>query len=363
MKKALIFLLTLSLTLTLFGCSEKYEPVESTAEEAKVVMTVNVDGEEYGIRYELYRALFLANRDTVDGGDASVWSSEAKSTYVDRINKIILSHAAEIYGALHLSEELGFDPYSSEIEETISETVKGAVEGDSMQPGHGSYEEYLASLKESGLNYSVATLLMRYSLALDYINEYYYGELDVLGQSSAKFEVKEEDVRSYYLGDGSARILQVYFPAGVKTRSEAESFREALIAIGDTYKMAAYIIGNTGATETDLLVNDKVSGIVIGRNSLRELYYTDFSDSIFALEEGEMSGVIELENTDADGLYIIYRLPKDESHLENCYDAIAESYLDDVIGAALGSVIDQLVESVQYTSDYDSLIHASISMD
>lgn len=362
MKKLLTSVLVLALLCSLFGCSSKYEPVESTEEEARVVMTLTADGTRYDIRYELYRALFIANRDTVDGGDTTVWSGESKGEYISRINAIIIDRAAEIYSAIHLAESLGFKAYSATVEDAIEEAVIGAVEGDGIQPGHGSYEAYLESLKAVGLNYSVATLMMRYSLAVEFINEYYIGELDVLGASSAEFEYAEEDVRAYYESDDCARVLQAYFAKGVRTREYVEDFREALIAKGDVYEMAAYILGNTTATATDVLIDDNISGILVGRSSA-ESGFEDFTSSIFALEEGELSDVIEVNGTDADGYYLIYRLEKSAEHFELCYDAIAASYLDNVVGKALGDVAKAMISSVNTTSNYEHIIHTEIGFD
>jgi len=362
MKKLLTSVLILALLCSLFGCSEKYEPVESTEEEARVVMTLTAGGTRYDIKYELYRALFLANRDTVDGGDATVWSGENKDEYIARINTIIVDRASEIYSAIHLAESLGFKAYGTSTEDAIEQAVIGAVEGDGIQPGHESYEAYLESLRSVGLNYSVATLMMRYSLAMEYINEYYVGELDVLGASSAEFEYTREDVRAYYDSADCARVLQAYFAKGVRTREYVESFREELIAIGDVYGMAAYILGNTTATATDVLIDDEVSGILVGRDSA-ESGFKGFTEAVLALEEGELSDIIEVSGTDADGYYLIYRLDKSEDHFELCYDAIVSSYLDNVIGKALGTVAEEMVSSAKTKADYADIVHSEIKMD
>ncbi len=366
MKKLTLTVLLLLLSIMLFGCSDEYEPVESTEEEAQVVLTVTADGDEYEIKYELYRALFLANRDAVDGGDLSVWSGDGKDAYIEKINKIILSKAAEIFGTIHTAEELGFKPYSNAVEEKISEKVKGAVEGDDLQVGHGSYEEYLASLKESYLNYSVAALLMRYSLALEHINEYYVGTTDVLGASSAEYEYTEDDVREYYFGNDSARVLVAYFPKGVRTYAYVESFRQSLIALNSDYERAAYILGNTAATASDLIITDgeadRISGTVVGKHTLPS-DYSEYTEAIFALKAGEMSSIIELDGTDADGYYIVYRIAEDEGHFELCYDTIEVSYLDAVVGDAIYESISEMISSVEYEDAYSNINHDGISMD
>ena len=366
MKRILCSALALVLTLSLFGCSNKYKPVDSTAEESRVMLTLTADGKKYEVKYELYRALFLANRDTVDGGDATVWSSDNKAEYIEKINAIIISHAAKIYGTLHVASALGFEPYSKTVDDAITENVKGAVEGDGTQDGLGSYEAYLAALKASYLNYSVAALLVRYSLAVEDINDYYLSEPDGLGAPTAEYEYTEEDVRTFYNGGDCARVLVAYFPTGIRTLDDVEGFREALEDLDD-YGRAAYILGNTSANAYDLIVidengNDRVSGTVLGRDALGK-EYAAYVDAVFATEAGAVSEIVELQGTDADGYYLICGLEKSAEHLALCYDSIAYTYLEQVIGASLSSAIDAMTSSVKYSSAYEGIAHAGISMD
>ncbi len=361
------FLICVLLCLTAFittGCDDDYEPVESTEEEARVVLTFEADGEKYEVRYELYRALFLSNRDIVDGGDPSVWQGEDAEEYVNRINEIIKARAYEMYSTLHLAEQLGYNPYSAAADKRIKELIRGAIEGDDIQMGYGSYEAYLEALKKNNLNYSVATLLVRYSLALEAINAYYTGTgEDVFGESDREFLPTAEAVREYYMGDGCVRLLSAYIPLGVQDRAWVESFRAELLSKGSEYAMAGYIIGNTLATESDLIVDGAVSGKVIGKNALDSFFYSDYIDTAFSLEIGQMSDIIVIENSDADGYYILYRLEKDEEHLERCYEAIESSYVDDVIGMKLGQACEAFDASAKFTEEYESIIHSDISMD
>ena len=83
MKKFTALLIIVTLLLSLISCGdEEYPPVQSSELEKQVVMTVEYDGEKYDVKYELYRALFLNLRESVDGGDSSVWSGENKAEYI-----------------------------------------------------------------------------------------------------------------------------------------------------------------------------------------------------------------------------------------------------------------------------------------
>lgn len=366
MKRAIISaLLAVAVIISLVGCdNSKYDPVPSTEEEARIVMTFQVGEEVYGVRYELYRALFLSNRSTVDGGDASVWESDGAEEYVKQINGIIANRAYKIYSALELASSLGFDPYSSDVEAQISDYVKGAVEGDGTQLGHGSYEKYLESLKKNNTNYSVSVLLMRYSICMDYINKYYGGYIhENFGQMPGEYEYTREDVEEYYYSDECARFMQIYIDDEIHNYEWALSFRGELLTLDTDEERAIYIIGNTTVTEADIIYDGGISGTVLGTSELDSYFYGEYVERIFATKAGETSEVIRLDKTDSDGYYIIYGLEKDEEHFERCYEYVRASYVDNIIGSRLEEITNSFSETLKFTDNYLSIKHSEISMD
>ena len=172
MKKVLAVAVALLTLFSVTACAGKYKPVKSTREEAETVMRFNFDGEEYEVKYELYRALFLNYKNQVDGGDPSVWSGDNSEKYAKEIDALILNRAAEIYSVLAFAGKLGFDPYSKDIEKEISSRIEMSVDGNGADVVGfgGDYDAYLNSLKEINLNYSVQTLMLRYSIMLEKIN-------------------------------------------------------------------------------------------------------------------------------------------------------------------------------------------------
>ncbi len=362
------FVLALILALTLFafyGCAEeKYPPVPSTEEEAKVVLTLKIEDKEYDVRYELYRALFLNHKSRIDGGNEAVWSGENKDVYINEINEIIINDLSQIFAAFHLADKIGFDPYSSEVDYKIEEFIRGAVEGDGNQIGHGSYEAFLASLKKNNLNYSTATLLYRYALAETAIDKYYGGEYNELGAlEDGEYKYTREDVENYYYSDACARIFQAYFQKGIKTYSQMQEYRESLAEIDNEFTLAMRFIGTTSALESDFISDGELSGIVLGRTALQSYDYAEYINSVFALADGELSDVITLSHTNADGYYVVYRLAKSSEHFEKFYTSVRNSYIDSVIGATLGGIENTLSESVTFTENYNSIIHKDISLD
>lgn len=368
MKKTLSVLLLLSVLLSVCSCGKKYKPVKSTDEESRVVMTFTAGGEEYEIRYELYRALFLANKATVDGGDGSVWQGESAGEYIAAINAIIIEKASYIYSVLHLADSLDIDVNSSEADDFVEECIRIGVEGDgSTIVGAGSYDSYLASLKTAGMNYAVSELMLRYSYALSKINEYYIGEAnDALGNLGGALDTEEDKLRAFYNSEDCVRVLRAYVPEAVKSKEWVEDFRDDIEALSSDEDRALFIINKTAAAYSELLLDGELTGIVIGRYSLDKTYYADYSEGAFSLEVGEVSQVITVDgtgDTGTDGYYVLVALEKSSNHFESNLNAVKEAYISNEIGKTLDGIARSLIDSTVYESAYTNIVHKDISMD
>ena len=370
MKKLTALLLAVILILPLFSCSKKYKPQESSALEASTVYTLSLDGKTYEVKYELYRALFLNFKSLIDGGDESVWTGENKAEYIERINDTVLTLATDIYAAFHLCEKIGVNLYNKSTEKKIEEFIKTSVEGGILDgesyAGTGNYEAYLAQLKANNMNYSVAVLMYRYSLATDAIDEYYIGTLSTGevedGFKSGAIEYTEEDVRAFYESDKCVRILRHYIQDGIygdATEQYASTVRGYLLEAaneGDEV-VADEIMGNSNLA--DITEADSI----IARYNLDRAYFGEMTDAAFALELGEVSELIKIRDGFADGYYILYRAQKSEEHFTKRYSAIAYIYLRNRVGEALENIRASLAESAVPTDFFSGLNHAEISMD
>ena len=229
--------------------------------------------------------------------------------------------------------------------------------------GYGDYETYLEALKQLGFNYSVQELLFRYDITLNLIDEYYKGYEDTaLGYISGDFSYTRDDVRNYYYSDNSARVLHAYLDEGYgsNARERIESVREGMLSKASDSEVALYIINSTAVTATDLIINKKVSGVMVGNHSLNDVYDV-YKNTAFSLGEGEVSDVIEI-NDGTTTYYVLYKLPKTEEHFNSCYDDFASSYLDNEISRLLLDITSKLASSAEYTKKYSKINHSEISM-
>ena len=368
MKKILALFILLASILSFTSCGEKYPPVASTKEEEAVVMTVTYEGEKYDIRYELYRALFLNLRDEVDGGDRSVWTGENKAEYIDRIDSLIKTKAAEIYAVFHIADKIGVDVYSKEYDEQVAEYVRASVEGgifgDTEIVGfEGDYQKYIDYLSSINLNYSVQDLLIRYTMASDDIFKYYAGNLgteDFVGNTDiGNLEYTKDDVLAFYNSDDCVRVLRAFLPDKYYTAARAEEIRLTLIEKAKISEdaVAAYIIQHTTTGATDIK-----NGDVIAEHSLDREYYSELIDAAFSTEMHGVSEVIKIVTGSEDGYLIIYRAEKNSLHFDNCYDDIATVYAHNEIGKIIDTTCTQMAEIINATDALVKIDRATISM-
>ena len=359
-KKIISLLLLLCLILTLVSCEATYEPIASTQEESATAMTIRYEGEEYAVPYELYRAFFLQLKSEVDGGNAAVWTGAEKDKYVEKIEGMILERIADVYATFHIAKRIGIDLYSEENEETLDNYIRAGVEGGTVdgmnfEGFEGDYDAYLASLREMNLNYSAQRTLLRYALASVLIDHYYIGSADTPGE----LKYTEDDVREFYFGDESARVIEGYFPEGTtnKTYDELVTLRNR-VANASSETEAAIIIINAVTTVGD----EVLRGSIIGSHSRDSIYYSELTEAALSLSTGEASELIKVSTGFEDGYYILDKAEKSESNLEENKDYVTAIYLEHRIGALVSKAKDDIIKNTEKSALLKEIEHAKISM-
>jgi len=349
----------------LFSCGEEeevFEPVPSTAEESRVVMKFQYDGEVYEVKYELYRALFVGNRELVDNGDTTVWSGPLAEEKIAEINEIIKDRAAEIYSVLHLADKMGIDPYSSTADDRFYEHIKLYVHGGESADGtrvvgYGSYEKYLSSLKAKGMNYSVGELMFRYTYALERINIELGGEITVTDAA----------LKEFYQGEDCARILVAYFQEGTRTEERVKEIRNSIASaasVGNLTKACTIIIQNTSAVSSEVIDSaGNPVGKPLGFYELDDYSFEVYTAAAFSLKHGEVSGVIKVENANdsyVNGYYIVMGLEKTDEYFAANKSQIRTSYVNNFIGQKLYTAKSNLLGGASFTSVADEINHSEL---
>ena len=364
MKKRLAALaLTIIMMIGILTSCSGYSPIESTEEEAKTVLSLTVGENEYKVPYELYRAFFLTYKADVDKGDASVWSSDEKNAYIEKINGLILSRIADIYAVFSIAKEIGIDVYSKDYDKKVKEYVKagvdGGVIGDVVYEGFGGdYDKYIESLREMNLNYSVSDLLFRYSFAVDDIYYYYKGNVSN-DATLGKLEYTKDDVRDFYFGNGTRRVMSLYLSTVTTSFTEERvwQIRDTISrSTNESQALAAMINYST------LGAGDLADGIIIGEYNYDALYYEALTNEALSLSLHETSEPVRITTGTGDGFFILFCMQKSEQHFEDCYDNIKDAYEENEIGKMLSTRAAELKAGVSYTSEYSALVHADIKM-
>ena len=362
MKKIISLMLALAAILSLFSCGgKKYAPVESTEEEKTVIATISYGGDEYEIKYELYRALFLNFREEFDGGDQSFWGKPESAEAKVAINEKILSYAKDLFATIALAKTIGFDAYSKDADDLVYDLIKTSVEGGGNALGYdGDYDAYLASLKEMNLNYSVQTLLYRYSLAYSEILTYYAGDLDpenpLPGASAGFLKYTREDVEAFYYGDDSVRVSVIEMNAEYIPVARIQEIRDEIAKYQNVTGALNYAIGHTSGDPDDIL-----NGVVIGTFSLDSAYYADVTEAAMALSVGETSQPINVVAENENKYWILYAQQKDAEYFNEFYSEIESVYKSQKIGEMLDEVKNGFSEP-SYTDEFASLVYSDISM-
>ena len=350
-KKILLLLILAAVLLSFCSCKNEYKPVPSTDEEKKTVLTVG----KYEVPYELFRTFFLTEKETLDGGDKSIWIGDKAEESREAALSVIIPAVCDVYAMFSLCEAYGIDVNSEEIEEKVAEFVKISVEGgtigDSAVLGFESYDAYLEYLKELYMNDSVSRLLIKYSICEELAREKFIEE----------YQFDEEDVSAFFASDECARITWLrrlyeyssYFTPEYE-REIADKAYEKMKAAKNFDDIIRALVQYSSSTST----SDIENGFYIGKYTLDEEYMSEVIDAAFSLKAGEFSEVIE----NFYGLYIVYVMEKDPTYIESDagYEEICELYLNNQFYRALKEHKERLLSDVKYTEFFNSLNFAEI---
>lgn len=350
MKKILSWVLLLATLITLVSCNDpEYPPVESSKKESQVLMKISAGRKSYEVRYELYRAFYLTLRE--DYGETLTPEDS------EELERRVLDNIYNLYSTFALCEDYGINLYSKEIEKQIESFIRVSVEGgmlDSVQiEGHASYEDYLASLGELYLNYSVQVLLFRYTIGMAAI-EAHYPEVDGIQQN-----VTREEVRAFYDREDTRRYLSLYLSSDYYTDQRISEIRDTLATLEGEDAVAIKMVQYSAT----LAAEEILAGRIITPYNLDELLYSDLTEAAASLAMGETSAPVGAFNYQNRGYFILYRAEKSDAHFEENFNSIAREYINDKIGRDLSEVNAELRENTTFFVAYEALDRASISME
>lgn len=344
LRSCLILCLAALMALSLCACG--YRPVESSEEESMPLFSF--DG-NYQVKYELFRFLFLQKKQAASDGEDSFFEGKDKKALFAEYAKEAEREAAKVYALFSLCDKYGIDPYAEEVEEEITETIKTAIDGNEAYPGYGSPQKYLDEIATQFLNDSVYRLYLRYDICERLL--------------AAKLKKEEvitapwDDVLTYYCGEETVCATWILIPYanldGYTEGMRRTLYEEARAKSNEDFKKMA--------AEYALIQSpdELATGLYFGRHEYDELY-SELVETAFSLEVGETSEFFY----SGDGLYILRRLPKDMTYLndESNREKLNEGYMLGLFGDMLEKETERLLGAVTYTDAFSALAFDSVKM-
>lgn len=360
MKRLAAIILIIATIFSLGGCMGNFhQPVESTPLEATTVMSFEIDGIRYDMRFELYRFFFLNYKSRIDGGDSSAWSGEKRAEYISEIEEIIIDRALDIFSVFALARRAGIDPYSADVGKKINDYINASIKE------FPSYEDYLKYLKKNNINYSVQELLFRYGVVLELVEDYYIGagtsaELAEPFFEPGALEYTAEDVESFYFSEGCARILRWTVEDGAfsDTAKKAAEIREKMLKQTTEFGIAS-IIANNSLTDGPEIER----GYFLGKYNLNDNIHGALVSAAFGLKIGEVSEVIRMHDGEKFFYHIIYRAEKSEENFTENKTDITFVYLTNELGKMQHEIAEEMSKSSVRQAFLESLDYSGISME
>lgn len=355
LKRPLSLLLALLLLLlSLVACGgEKYPMRQSTVEEQETVLTLGEDNVPFEVLHTFFTNAALSEKEYGDG----YFDGDEGKEHFEAVMEKAIANIAEIYALFAYCRTVGIDPYSKEINETVSSYVEKNMDGGEFAgyilPSFKDYDAYLEYLEKNfHMNDAVSRLLLRYAACEEALIEYY----------NRSYSYTREDVGAFFASDDCIRVnwfRQVGYEAG-----KGLPYEDALRLMQSAQENLRNAAGNQSKLEKVFINSFPPSseseikkGFYIGRYTWDPAYLGELTEMAFSLLPYGVSEVFESED---GGLYIVYRLEKNDSDFASSYESIEALYLSEKMYEALDAKKAALLEGISYAEGFSSLTALSI---
>jgi len=202
-------------------------------------------------------------------------------------------------------------------------------------------------------------LIYRYAIVYDKIVEYYSGTVDnenpTADMIGGALKFTKEDVIAYYNGSSTSHVLLTTLDTRSFKQSRAEEIRNTLASYTSKNDVISYIMNFTATTESDA-----TKGVGIGEHSLDRAYYSKVISEALRINVGEVSEVIPLTTERGSYYYILYRIEKNSDYLNNHFNEVQTSFVNNEIGKLIAQDKSALYASVSYTDALSNLDRSQI---
>ncbi len=296
--KVLSVIILLAALFTLPACSTKIP--ESTEKDLETALVIG----EYEVPFEQYRYFFANYKNEYDNGDNAFWETADGDAILSEIKEKTNRALLQCYATFSLTEKHNIDPDGKDVAGAVEKTVDDYIKNE-----FGGVKEYLENLEIGFMNDSVFRFIMKRFECDRLLNN------ELISKQIIKTD--DESVMASITGGEFCRAKQILVkndpgedPEANRKRAQ-DALNSASLGVDFDRLVAEY------GEDPEMIVNPE--GYYFTHNQLIE----EFEEAAFALEVGEMSGIVESYL----GYHIILRCELDPSYVSVNFNALKNSYL------------------------------------
>lgn len=300
LKKAVAVAAAAGLMLSLAACDEGKKVLESTDEEKSVVMTVN----GYDVPLEIYRYVALNyKKDYESGKSADIWLGDEGRELLKELNDDVRETIVRLYTTPVVAGEYGINVDDAYITDAVDSRMEAVYEEYEFD-----YKSYAAQLQEYNMNDGVYRFITR--------NDVLSEEILYKMMQNGEIPGTDEEIMAVLESPEMIRVKQLLISSENHSESEGLELAEKYLA---ELKAGADFDELVQKHGEDLFMFNNPDGYYITKGT----YFTEFEDASYALEVGEMSGIVK----SSAGYSIIKRYDKDMNYVKKNFDTLSDSYV------------------------------------
>lgn len=285
----------------------------------KAVMTID----ELEVPYEVYRYVALNSRWDIEAEyGKDVWESDKADVALEELKDAVKGHLATMYTVCSLAKDYGLA--------WDDKSITAAVEIEKAQIMDEFEDEaaFNEGLEEAGMT----------SGAFDFVlaNEKLIDEVYLKIAYADEKNSNEEHLRELFLSDSFIRVKQIL--VGGENAGTAEENLEIAEGIMEKINAGGDFDAICKEYNNDLYMFNNDVGYYITRG-IRDV---EFEDAAFALEIGEVSGIVKTES----GYSIIKRYEKDEAYIEENFASLTDEYFESLYTAAFEERFEKITSEM-----------------
>ncbi|MBE6706269.1 MAG: hypothetical protein E7577_01350 [Ruminococcaceae bacterium] len=306
-------LILLSAALT--SCESK--PLSPTSAATREVGTVGTHAVYYDELYTLSKNLY------------------EEGMTEDELRERVYSEIVVNYAKLTLCEQSGVSVDEEKLNEDVQTAIDSAIENDFG----GNRFSYIKNLKSINTTDRYARFLQRVDVIYNQLEYALISRGELTADESEVTEyIKEKfvNVQCFMIANNEGDNIETNYSDALAARDALVNERTTFYdLIGGRYKLPG------GSVNEDVDVDCIYT---FGKGTMNKV----FEDAAYALEVGEYSEVITIEDRElasgeiADCYYVIKRLPLTSEDVAKNYTALYNEYANTVINAKLTAVINEL---------------------